>query len=156
MTKNRITREAYGYSIFESARHLVNSTVNFDQGDLMYLDSGLLAKQAVGATGANFLGIATVKVVAGKYAPIYPTDTNAAISASDVPGPRTNVIAKLPVKSGDALTPGDKVYPDPASGAYHVTTTAGSLVAIGVYQGPIVASATSGLEIEVFLKQNRI
>lgn len=154
--KNRITRQVNKDSVFESAQNLL-TTQSFDQGDLMYYDAGggtpYIRKQTAGDTGASFLGIAEDTVVSGKLKYPYSTDVDASQASSDVHGPAFGVIAKLVSKTSDAWVCGSKVYPYPTGGTYHVTSASGGLVVIGVYQGPTIASAAAGQEIEVYLKQ---
>jgi hypothetical protein len=149
--KNRIVRSVSEKSIFPSAKEVVDATVSFAQGDLLVFDdtANLLKKPAAEAEGSTFLGIAIETVVDGKLASPYVTDVDAAQAVSELPGPSYGVIAKLVLKTGDALNPGDSVYLYPAGGTYHVQ--AAGTKAIGVYAGPAIASAAAGQEIEVLL-----
>lgn len=149
--KNRIVRTVEKKTIFPSAKAVVGAASDWNQGDLLVFDdaANVIKKAAAEAEGATFLGIAEQSVVDGKLAAPYVTDVDASIAASEIPGPAFGVVAKLVLKTGDALAPGDLVYLDPASGAYHVQ--AAGTKAIGVYGGPTIAAAAAGQEIEVLL-----
>lgn len=149
--KNRIVRSVSEKTIFPSAKSVVSSAVSFAQGDLLVFDdtANLLKLPAAEAEGATFVGIAIETIVDGKLASPYVTDVDAAQAASEIPGPSYGVVAKLVLKTGDALNPGDLVYLDPASGTYHVQ--AAGTKAIGIYAGPAIASAAAGQQIEVLL-----
>jgi len=149
--KNRIVRSVAEKTIFPSAKNVVNSALSYDQGDLLIFDdtNNLLKKPAAEADGATFVGIALQTLVSGKLARPYSTDVDASGAASDIPGPSYGVVAKLVLKTGDALNPGDLVYLNPAAGTYHVQ--AAGTKAIGIYDGPVIASAAEGQEIEVLL-----
>ena len=153
---NTVTRSIKEWSLFEDASNVIDSTISFEQGDLMYLDSGLIRAQKVGDTGANFLGIAGDTVVSGLVKRPYSTDVDGSAAPNVVRGPRIGVYAKVISKTGDAWTPGDLVYPDPAtSAALGVSSTAGALVAIGIYTGKVIASAAAGQVIDVLIGQTR-
>lgn len=154
MAKNRITRTVLQGSKFEAAKNLIDATVSFEQGDLLFLDttSHLIKKVTAEADSATLLGIARTSVVNGKLkSPYQGTDVDAAVAATEIPGPVHGVIAKLVAKTGDAFVPGQKVGLDAASGAYHVTTTV-TTKPVGIYQGPAIASAVAGQEIEVLIE----
>jgi hypothetical protein len=151
---NRITCSIAPRTLFNDLKNMTDATISYNQGDLLVLDgtNHLVKAIASGETGANVLGLAQATVVDGKpKSPTQGTDVDAAQAIPSLPGAVYGVIAKLVLKTGDAINSGALVYPDPAAGTYHVTATAGSLVAIGFYQGPAVASAVAGQEIEVHL-----
>lgn len=151
---NRIVKTVAQNSLFDDATSVIDSTVTFNQGDLLCLDTGLLRSVVALDDGTKFVGISRQSVVLGKLKSPYSTDVDASVAATHVAGPVFNVNAKLVAKTGDAFTTGCKVYLDGASGTYHVTSTAGLNTAIGIYQGPAIAAASAGQEIEVYLKQN--
>jgi hypothetical protein len=153
MGKNNVVRVIRQGSVFPEAAALVNSSISFEQGDLMYFDTGTIRKQTTGDTGASFLGIAPVTVVSGLEKRPYTTDVDASGADGAIPGPVFGDVVKLVAKTGDAFTVGCKVYPDPATGTRGISTTAGSLVAIGVYQGKAITAAAAGQEVEVLLAQ---
>ena len=68
-------------------------------------------------------GIAPATIEDGKLPVPYVTDVDASRAISAIPGPVAGVVAKLVLKTGDALAFGAPVYLDGASGAYHVTAT---------------------------------
>jgi hypothetical protein len=151
---NRITRSLRPASIFEDATHLIDSTVSFNQGDLLCLDTTahLLKIATVEATDSpNFLGIAPVTVVAGKIKRPYTTDVDASQASTAIEGPVYGVIAKMVLNTGSSLNPGQSVYLDPSHGPQSVATTGTS--AIGIYQGSqgVISGSAAGLEVEVEL-----
>jgi hypothetical protein len=151
--KNTIVREVGRKSIFESAINVVSSAVSINQGDLVVFDdtANLLKLPSAETEGSTFLGVMMVSIASGKlvspYTGIPDAVTTSAIN--DVPGPAYGVIAKCVAKTGIALTPGDSIYLDPATGTRGVTNTGTKI--IGIYQGATVASATAGQEIEVLI-----
>lgn len=149
--KNRITRTVAPKSIFESAISVISSAVSFDQGDLLVFDdtNNRLKKPTAEAEGSTFVGIAQCSISSGKLLTPYVTDVDAAQAISDIPGPVYGVIAKLVLKTGDSINPGDDVYLDPASGSYHVSVT--GTKSIGLYQGGALSSVAAGTQIEVLL-----
>ena len=153
-TVNRIVKTISEKSLFDDASALVDSSISFKQGDLLVLDTTAHKIKAVaaGELGTNFLGISRQTIVNGKPLSPYVTDVDASQAVPAVVGPVYGVIAKLVLKLGDALVAGGLVYVDAANGTHHVTATAGSSVAIGVYQGSAIASAVAGQEIPVLLK----
>lgn len=151
---NRIVKTIAQNSLFDDASNVIDATVTFDQGDLLCLDTGLLRKVGAADDGTKFAGISRQSIVLGKLKSPYTTDVDASVAATHIAGPVFNVNVKLVAKTGDAFATGCKVYLDGASGAYHITSTAGANTAIGIYQGATIAAASAGQEVEVYLKQN--
>ena len=149
---NTITRSVAPMSVFESAKNLISSSISFNQGDLLYLDTTnhLLKVFAAETDSANFMGVAVVTVVNGKIASPYNTDVVASQSVQDVAGPLVGVIAKCVLKTGDSLNPGQLVGLYPAAGTRGVSSTV-TTNAIGVYQGPVIATAAAGTEVEIYI-----
>lgn len=151
--KNTIVREVGRKSIFESAINVVDATVSFKQGDLLVFNdtSNLLKIPAAEAEGSTFLGVAMVSILNGKLIGPY-TGIQDAVQTSainDIPGPAYGVIAKCVAKTGIALNPGDLVYLDPATGTRGIAEA--GTKAIGIYQGPVIASAVAGQEVEILI-----
>ncbi len=152
-----IVKEILKESRFDDCFNLVDATTNIATGDLVHYDAtnNLIAAQGAADDGSTFLGIQEVAIVAGTQKSVYGNAVeDGSAPKLHVLGPIHGVIARLVLKTGDALDAGAKVYPDGASGTRHVTSVAGAgpLIAIGVYQGATIASATAGQEIEVLLK----
>ncbi len=149
--KNRIVRTVEAKTLFPSAKAVVDSTVNINQGDLVIFDdtNNLLALASAETDAATFLGIMIETIVDGKVAKPYVTDVDDSSAIMEIPGPQYGVVAKLVLKTSDAINPGDLVYLDPTAGAYHVSSA--GTKAVGVYGGPAIASAAAGQEIEVLL-----
>ena len=149
---NKITRSVAPKSLFESAINVITSAVTIAQGDLVIFNdtSNILDLPAAEADGATFLGIARVSISAGKVvSPYQGTAVDASGAIVDVPGPQYGVIAKLVLKTGITIAPGDRVFLDPATGTRGVTNT--GTKAIGIYQGPAIAGSAAGQEIECYL-----
>ena len=110
--KNRIVRSVQKGTLFASAKKLVDSTSDWNQGDLLIFDdtNNVIRKAATEAEGATFLGIAEQSVVDGKLLAPYSTDVDASIAASEIPGPAHGVVAKLVLKTGAALNTHRHVY----------------------------------------------
>jgi hypothetical protein len=149
--KNFILKSINQKSIFDNASALA-STNSWNQGDLMVYFSGAIRAIASGDTGTNFLGIATQTVSSGTIASAYSTDNTTKDNA--IQGPVYGVTASLVCKTSDAFIAGQLVYPYPASGTRYVTSVSGSLLPIGIYQGPAIASAAAAQEIEVLVGSN--
>lgn len=149
---NKIVREVNPKSLFESAKALVDATISFNQGDLLYLDSTnhLLKVVTAESQSADFMGIARVTIVSGKIASPYNTDVVAAQAISDIPGPQVGVVAKLVLKTGDSINPGQMLGLYPTAGTRGVSSTI-TTNSVGVYQGPAIVTAAAGTEIEVYL-----
>ena len=144
---NNIKRSVAPKTLFPSAKVLLDSSVSFNQGDLLALVSGKLKAVAIDGDTAKLLGVAKVTVVNGKLAsPYQGTAVDAAQGISDVPGPEFGVVVQLKLHSGDAFNPGDKVYPIGSDDAQSVSSSSntGARTACGIYVGEVVASATSG------------
>lgn len=150
--KNIIVRNVAPVAVFESAKNVIDATISFNQGDLLFLDTTnhLLKTFAAESDSANFQGVAQATVVLGKIASPYNTDVVGSQSVQDVPGPIVGVVAKLVLKTGDSLNPGQLVGLYPAAGTRGVSSTV-TTNAIGVYQGALISSAVAGQEIEVFI-----
>jgi len=148
---NRITRSnGEERSVFPDALNVIDSSVTFNQGDLLCLLSNKLAKASLEADYASFLGIAPVTVVSGKLqSPYQGTAVDAAQAITAIPGPKYSVEAKMISKTGDAWAPGGAVYGDPADGPEYVSSA--GTKQIGVYQGATIASAAAGQTVEVLL-----
>lgn len=151
MAKNNLVRDVSTKSIFPSAQAVTNATVSYDQGDLLYFDTVnfLVKKPAAETDCVTFCGVALETVVNGKIKRPYTTDVDASQAISDLPGPAYGSVFKFIAKTGDAFNPGDVVYGDPVSGSRNVQ--AAGTKAIGIYQGPVIASAAAGQEIEVLV-----
>lgn len=147
--KNTLARKIATKMIFPDIKHLLDTTVSFDQGDLLCLIGGLVKKASAETDGATFLGIAPVTVVAGKFPSVYHTDVDASAAVGAMVGPEYGDVHKVMLKAGDSLAAGDVVYLNPTAGGRGVQ--ASGTKAIGVYQGKAVTAPTGGLEIEVLI-----
>jgi len=140
--KNRIVRSIAPKSVFAEAQPLVDSTVDYLQGDLLFLDSGLIKPVTGDADGATILGIAPQTVVDGKPKAVYTgTAVDAAQAIEALPGPVYGVIAKLKLKTGDVFAAGNLVY---CVATDAQTVSSAGINPIGVFQGPgLTAGAAS-------------
>jgi len=139
---NNKVRKVATNTVVADIQLLVAPTTSFNQGDLLMMDAtNHLVKRLVGETdGANFLGIAPVTIVNGKYPSGYNTSVDASVGTPSLPGPEFGDEFSLVLKSGDTLHAGDAVYADPATGNSNVQA-AGTKI-IGVYTGAEGASIT--------------
>jgi hypothetical protein len=111
--KNRITRSVAPKSLFESALSMIDSSVSFNQGDLLYLDTTnhLMKPIASDTNGLTCLGIARQTIVNGKLlSPYSGVATDAAQAIEDISGAQFGVIASMKLKSGDIFLAGQQVY----------------------------------------------
>lgn len=144
---NNIRREVRLGSICEDASSLVDSTVSFNQGDLLAIVSNKLKAIAIDGDTTTFAGVARMTVVLGKpVSPYQGTAVDASVAASAVVGPCFGVDAALTLNTGDAFHPGDLVYPIGSVNAQTVSSSSntGARKPCGLYVGPTVASAAAG------------
>lgn len=139
---NRIVRSPAPNSLFESALSLITSSSNFNQGDLIYLDTSAHTLKPVTSdgNGATICGIARVGVVNGVLVSAYSTATSASQAIEDIPGPQFGVIGQMKLKNGDVFVPGQFVY---ATTVDAQTVSASGSNAIGLYQGAQVTAGAS-------------
>lgn len=144
--KNRIVVSIAPKTVFSSVKSLLDATVSYEQGDLLFLDAGLVKPVTADADGATILGIAKQTIVDGKIKAVYSgTDVAAAQAVEEVAGPEYGVIAKMKLKSGDSFTAGGLVY---ATAVDAQTVSSIGTNPVGVFQGPAVtAGATSEGEV---------
>lgn len=150
--KNKIIKEVAPKSVFPDMSALISTALTHTQGNFLVLDTTnhLIKEVASGELGTNFLGISQTSIISGvPVSPYQGTDVDGQQSVPALQGPVYGVTALVILKTGDVANPGDKVYIDDTA-KRGVTTTAGSLKAIGIYQGPAVTAA-AGQEIEVLI-----
>ena len=159
--RNRISKNVQEKSIFDDCSALVSSSTTYNQGDLLVVASNALTTVTTGELGTYFAGISRQSTLSGIPTGPYSTDNQASISAPALIGPAYGVEVQLVLKTSDAINPGDKVYIDGASGTHHVTVTQiqaqngnPAASAIGIYNGPAIASASSGQQITVLIGCN--
>lgn len=146
--KNRIVRSIAPKSLFAEAKALVDATVSYEAGDLLFLDSGLIKPVTGEADGATILGIAPQTVVDGKPKAVYSgTAVDAAQAIEALPGPVYGVIAKMKLKVSDAFTPGALVY---ASAVDAQTVSVTGTNPVGIFQDASI-TAIAGSEGNVLL-----
>jgi hypothetical protein len=146
---NTIARKIGTKTRFVDISAKIDSTVSFNQGDLLVWDNTnkLVVKAAAEADGATFLGIAPVTIVDGNYPPIYNSDVVAGVPA--IPGPEYGDVHRVMLKAGDAVVEGQTLFLDPASGGRFVQTA--GTKAVGIYQGKALTAAVGGTEIEMLV-----
>lgn len=148
--QNRIVRGGNGKSFFESAMDAVDSTVSFNQGDLLVFDAAtkLLKVPSAESEAETFLGVAPVTVVDGKLKSPYVTDVSASEGVSDFAGPRygDGLVCGHILQTGSSLSEGDLVYLAPALGAQYLAAT--GTKPVGTYVGPTISGSVAGQEID--------
>jgi hypothetical protein len=151
--RNNIIRSFGQKSLFDAAQNVHNSTTTYNQGDLLCFDTTnkVLKTLTAETDAATFCGVAVETVVNGKTQSPYTSDVDASAAAQlgALPGPAYNVITKQTSKTGDAWTPGCAVYAAPTVDKDAVSIT--GTKQIGIYQGPTIASAAAGQQVEVKL-----
>jgi len=146
--KNRIVQSIAPKTVFPEASALVDATISYNQGDLLFLDSGLIKPVVADASGATILGIAPQTIVDGKPKAVYSgTDVDAAQAIEALSGPVYGVVVKLKLKTGDSFSAGDLVY---ATNVDAQTVSSAGTNAIGVFQDATVTGA-AGVEGRVLL-----
>jgi len=141
--KNNIVRSVRPISLFESALSVINSTVSFNQGDILFLDTtNHLIKPVTSDTdAARACGIARNTVVNGKLLSSYQgTSVDASVAIEDIAGPQGGVIALLKLKSGDSFVPGGFVY---ACSVDAQTISSSGTNVIGVFQDAAITANSS-------------
>jgi len=146
--KNRIVQSVAPKSLFPEASVVVDATISYNQGDILFLSSGLITPVVAEASGATVLGIAPQTVVLGKPRSAYSgTAVDAAQAIEALAGPVYGVVAKLKLKVGDSFTPGALVY---ATAVDAQTVSITGTHPIGIFQG-VAVTAVSGSEGPVLL-----
>ena len=148
--KNRIVQSVSPKSIFPEVSNLVDATISYNQGDLLFLDEAAhLVKPVVGdASGEFILGIAPQTVVLGKPRSAYQgTAVDAAQAFEALSGPVYGVVATMKLKVGDSFVPGGDIF---CSAVDAQTVSSAGTKLIGVYQGAAV-TAVSGSQGPVLL-----
>lgn len=135
--------------------HLVDSTTNFKKGDLLVFDNSTSKVKAISSESEsiNLIGISQVEVVNGKTKSAYlGTSVDDAQGGVGIVGAAFGVVAKLKLKSGESLNPGDLVYSDPSIDAQTVKASgATGAEPIGIYWGNAITSTSNNTEIEVLI-----
>lgn len=145
IAKNRIVRQGSALPIFADAKPVVDSTISWNQGDLLFFDqaANLLKVVVADASGATFAGIAQQTLVSGKPRPVYQgTAVDAAQAIESIVGPQHACDAKLKLKVGDVFNPGDLIY---CTAVDAQTVSSAGVNAIGMYVGPSI-TAVAGSE----------
>jgi len=141
---NNITRSVSAASVFESSINVISSACTWNQGDMLYFDTGtgLIKPVASEANGQYFLGVARQAIVSGVEPQPYTTLTSGAQAIVDIGGPLYGVVAVMSLLAGDSFTPGCLVYAGPSDSNAQTVQVAGSY-AVGVYQGVAITAAAS-------------
>jgi hypothetical protein len=137
-------------SVFEQALNFVNSSSSWVQGDNLCIDATSHCLRAVtsDADGATFAGVAQQSVTAGILVGPYPTGmaTISSQQSQQLVGPAYGCVVSRTIHAADALYPGVKLFL-PATGDTQnltITDAAGAGDFVGIYMGPVVASAVAG------------
>lgn len=153
---NNIVRSNARRAIIGSAKNFLTTSLTFNQGDLLALDSTnhCLKVIAADADTATFVGVATQSIKNGLLLSPYSTSVDGSQAQTDFEGPVDQVEVVLTLNTGDAFHPGDKVYPLGASGGTQTVSSSsntGARKPCGYFVGPTVASAAAGATGRVVL-----
>ena len=148
---NNIKRTIAPNQIFPSADGLVDATISWKQGDLLYFDdtANLIKPISVETQAATLLGVALQSVTLGVQDGPYTGLTDTSPSGGALSGPMCGVEVELTLNTGDTVAAGDKLYAttDPTK----VTNVAGTKV-IGVYTGnKAIVAAPAGTKVLLHL-----
>lgn len=146
---NNIKRTIAPNQIFPSAEGLVDNTISWKQGDLLFFDgaANLIKPLAVDADAATLLGVALQSITNGVQDGPYTGLTDTTPAGGGLSGPQFGVEVEMVLKTGDTLAAGDVLY---ASGPSEVSV-AGTKV-IGVYTGnKAVVAAPAGTKVLLHL-----
>lgn len=143
---NNIVRKGPGKTLIEEARPMVSASSTWLQGEILCFDTStnIIRRVAATADAATLLGISDNVVTAGKLAGPYDglTAVNAAQVSPGIVGPKYGVEVQLTLKTGDAFTPGCKVYLADALNTQTVSVTDPSdHNHVGIYLGAAVTAA---------------
>jgi hypothetical protein len=146
---DRLTRRGPGRTLFESGKSAVTlgaAACTWGQGVLLCLDAATFLLRPVAATAdaATLAGLSDNVVNSGKLQGPYDglTAVDAASQGPDFSGPKIGVTGTLTLKTGDAFTPGCKVYlADGLDSATVSVTDPGDHNYVGLYSGPAVTAA---------------
>jgi hypothetical protein len=152
--KNRIVRTDNAGSVFPDATKLIDNTISFNQGDLLFLDTvaHLIKPLAADADTQNLLGISDITIVNGKLPSGYTTPVDASAGMSAVPGPLFGVEADMIAKAADVFVAGQEVFWDSASGNPQQVTSASpgtNARSVGVYQGAGYTAPAGGGKVRI-------
>lgn len=145
-SRNNIVREVAPKSLFASALPVLSSSVTYNQGDFLALDTGTYALKVAGTADIdNLLGIAQNAITNGKMvSPYQGTAVDASAGIVDIAGPVYGVVASMYLLSGDTFNPGSKVYLTSDPQTVTVTDPSSGAKNCGIYQGPTVTPSASG------------
>lgn len=142
-SRNTIVRQVAPSATIADLTNFVSSACTWNQGDILYFDTGTNLVKAVtaDADGATVLGVAVQAVVSGKPKPVYSgTAVDAATAIEALAGPLHGVEIKVKLKNGDVFTPGAAVY---ATAVDAQTVSSAGVNAIGFYVGATVTAGAS-------------
>lgn len=153
IAQNNIIRDGgRSKSMFESVLPVLSTSVTYNQGDLIAFDNTNKVIKAVSGSGdsANFLGVARQTIVSGLMpSPVQGTAVDASQAIEDAAGPAFGVVAFFKATASDVWNPGDKAYLTSTDAQTITSVAAGS--AVGIYQGPAIASATAGQPLNILV-----
>lgn len=146
--KNTIVRSPAPYAPIEDMKNFLTTSLTFNQGDLLALDTTNHCVKVIAADGdtAAFIGVAMQSIKNGLLSSPYTTSVDSNQGQTNFVGPMAGVEATCILNSGDTFHPGDKVYPIGASGGTQTVSTSSNSSArkpCGYYMGAQV-TATSG------------
>jgi len=154
IAKDRTYRSDDVKALFEPGVNFLSTSVTFKQGDLLCYDTAAHVLKLVAATGdaATIIGVAQESVTAGVLVGPYTglSDPTSVALPQAIVGPFYGLTASMILNTGDAFNPGIKVYLVDATNSQTVgVTDPGDGNYVGLYVGPVIASATAGQEGQI-------
>jgi hypothetical protein len=149
---NSMRRRIATKSLFPDCQAEVTTSSTWEQGDfLAWVTDHIEVIPTSIEDGTNFLGIASNSVANGVLLDPYVNLTDTEPGPGALSGPEYGDVHAVIGKTGDTFTKGGLVYPSIGAGkTREVTSVAGALKAIGIYQGPTV-TASAGQQIECLI-----
>ena len=153
--KNTVIRQIREGSLIPDVKNFTNSSISYNQGDLLIFDTSNNVVRAASAESecASFLGIAALDVVSGFPRSPYVTQVDASQGVSSMQGPIYGDSFGMVLQTGTTMSPGAAIYGSPVA----VGTEPNNIVSatgtyqIGVYLGPTVTTSAAGLVVEVLI-----
>lgn len=152
---NNVNTQVGGRTLFPDVKYFTNSSISYNQGDLLIFDTANNVVRAASAESecASFLGIAALDVVNGYPRSPYSTQVDGSQGIVAIPGPQYGDTFNMVLQTGSTLAPGAAIYGKPVAVGVEPNTlvAATGTYQIGIYQGGAITSSAAGTMIEVLI-----